>query len=322
MAVCSGVLVVAYGGPSNKEEVTPFLAGMARHGRLNPARIPELEEQYRNARGLSFVGAVTAAQAEACRTELASRSLNMPSYVGMRHWNPYIADTLRGMADDGICQMAVIIMAPHGEESSRAHYRRAIDDAIAEVGVRAPTPVYTANWHNHPLYIEALAGRVQETIAAKPALAGLDIPWIFTAHSVPQRGGGAEYTADFMATGNALSAHLGHPWIPAYQSAPPTGATSRPAIGGADAPPGTGSAWLGPDISDVLRECAKKGHKSALVVPIGFLADHKEVAYDLRVAANAAAREAGLEPAVASTVGTHPVFIKMMADLVQQALAE
>jgi len=322
MARKSAVLVAAYGGPASAAEISPFIAGMARHGRLKPERIPELEEQYRSARDLSFVGTVTQSQAEACRAELANRSRNIPVYVGMRHWHPLISDTVRGMADDGICQMAIIIMAPHGEESSRAHYRKAVEDAIADVGERAPTPVYTANWADHPLFIGALASRIQETIAVNPKVAGLDIPWIFTAHSVPQRGGGAEYAADFMATGNALSRTLGHDWIPAYQSAPPMGATSRLPPGQTETPPGTGPAWLEPDINEVLRNEAKNGHKSALVVPIGFLADHKEVAYDLRVAAAATARDAGLEPVIVSTVGTHPLFIKMMADLVQQALAE
>ena len=304
MAVCTGVLVVAYGGPANKEEITPFIAGMARQGRMKPERIPEMEAQYRSARGMEFVGAVTRAHADGCRGELARLSINVPVYVGMRHWHPYISDTMRGMADDGICRMAVLILAPHGEESSRAFYRKAIAEAAADMGERAPTPVYTADWHDHPLYIEALAGRIQESIAVNPKAAGLDIPWIFTAHSVPQRGGGAEYTADFMATGNALSKALGHDWIPAYQSSPPN----------------TGTSWLNPDINEVLTDQAKKGHKSALVVPIGFLADHKEVAYDLRVAATETARIAGLEPVIVSTVGTHPSFLKMLAEVAKPAI--
>ena len=56
---------------------------------------------------------------------------------------------------------------------------------------------------------------------------------------------------------------------------------------------------------------------AAVVVPIGFVADHVEVLYDLDVEARATAASAGLAFARAGTVGDHPLFIRMLAEVVR-----
>jgi ferrochelatase len=80
--------------------------------------------------------------------------------------------------------------------------------------------------------------------------------------------------------------------------------------------------WLGPDINDRLAELAgaAAGVGTVVVVPIGFIADHMEVVYDLDVRAGEAARRAGLGFVRVPTVGTDPRFVAMIRDLVVERM--
>src|ERR1700722_5342113 len=75
-----------------------------------------------------------------------------------------------------------------------------------------------------------------------------------------------------------------------------------------------GQPWLGPDICDYLREI----RSDTVIAPIGFLSDHMEVLYDLDTEARAVCEELGVKMVRASTVGTHPAMIRMIADLIKQ----
>ena len=79
--------------------------------------------------------------------------------------------------------------------------------------------------------------------------------------------------------------------------------------------------WLEPDVCDVLKEEAAGGQRSTLLIPIGFIADHVEVLFDLDVEAQAAAKKAGIHSFRAKTVGDHPLFIQMIADVIRKASA-
>ncbi len=81
---------------------------------------------------------------------------------------------------------------------------------------------------------------------------------------------------------------------------------------------GPAETWLGPDIRDTITALPQQGRLEAIVAPIGFLCDNAEVLYDLDVDAAAVARQAGLRMERAATLNDHPLFIHMLADLVQQ----
>jgi ferrochelatase len=76
--------------------------------------------------------------------------------------------------------------------------------------------------------------------------------------------------------------------------------------------------WLGPDITDYLREARATGLEAAILSPLGFICDHVEVLYDLDIEAADVAREIGLPIARAQAVNDHPLFLDMMADVVLQ----
>ena len=100
--------------------------------------------------------------------------------------------------------------------------------------------------------------------------------------------------------------------MPASSHRPrPHGATSGPPH----------QPWLEPDVNDLLEERAAEGVRDVVLSPIGFVSDHMEVAYDLDTEALATARGLGMTAVRAATVGTAPVFVKQLVDLVLERAA-
>jgi ferrochelatase len=112
------------------------------------------------------------------------------------------------------------------------------------------------------------------------------------------------YVSDLTAAAQAVATRLQHRhWSIAYQSR--SGSPRDP--------------WLEPDIGDVLDRLAAEGERHAVLVPIGFVADHVEVLYDLDVAARQRAGAQGLTLHRAAAVNDHPQFVAMLAELVRAA---
>ena len=76
--------------------------------------------------------------------------------------------------------------------------------------------------------------------------------------------------------------------------------------------------WLGPDILDHLRRLHGEGVKNVVVAPLGFISDHLEVVYDLDTEAAALAKGLGMKLVRAATAGTHPAFVRMIRELIQE----
>ena len=75
--------------------------------------------------------------------------------------------------------------------------------------------------------------------------------------------------------------------------------------------------------SDIYDFCAAEADgqfEAAVIVPAGFSCDHIEVLYDLDTEAAAVCAEIGLPMVRARAVNDHPLFLDMMADVVQETL--
>lgn len=79
----------------------------------------------------------------------------------------------------------------------------------------------------------------------------------------------------------------------------------------------TGEPWLGPDLLDAL---ARAHVQRALVCPIGFVADHLEILYDIDVETMGFAREHGIELRRTQSFNSRPEFIDALARVVRDAL--
>lgn len=290
------VLFVSFGGPDKPEDTMPFLEIVTRGRGIPRERLAGVAEHYRHIGGRSPINEITRRQAEALRGALAKAGDRRPVYLGQRNWHPFLEETLAKMRDDGVRRATGFITAPYRCEASLERYVEAVEAARAKVGAGAPEIEFVGPWFDHPSFIEAIAARVREKEFPDGA------ERVFTAHSIPcAMAKESAYASELRETAALVAAKLGlASWTLAY-----TSRSGDPR-----------SAWLEPDVSKVIAAGAARGVRDMVLIPIGFVADHVEVLYDLDVEAKAAADAAGVRLHRCETVGEHPSFIAMIADVV------
>lgn len=297
------VLLIAFGGPEKMADVRPFLDNVLRGRPVPPARLQEVVRHYELFDGRSPLNEITFRQADTLRRLLAQEGPQLPVYVGMRNWHPYIAETLEQMGQDGVKNSVGFILSAQQSEAGWARYKINVEEARERVGPLAPHVAFTSGWYNHPLFIQAVADLTRQAFSSLPADRRGATPLVYTAHSVPASMPSSQEYVRQVEEGACLVAEcIGHEnWSVAYQSR--------------SGPPRV--PWLEPDIGEVLKNLAAQGVRDTVVVPIGFVCDHIEVLYDLDTEARETAERSGLNMVRARTVSAHPIFIQMIAEVVQ-----
>ena len=304
-----GVLVVAFGGPQGPADIRPFLANVLRGRRVSPERIEEVAHHYEPFGGISPLTERTLRQADGLHRRFADRGLDFPVYVGMRNWHPYLEDTLARMSADGVRHAVGFIAAAHRSFSGCLQYRENVAAArqtLAGRGLADVDVVYVGDWHTSAGFIDANALHVCEALGRLPEELRAGARLVFTAHSIPTAM--AErypYEPQLLESAAAVAAACRRPdYDVVYQSR-----SGRPE-----------DPWLGPDVRDHLRDCARRGVRSVVLCPVGFLCDHVEVLYDLDVEAAGVCREIGLAMVRAAAVNDDPRFIDAMAEAVMRTM--
>ncbi len=301
------VLLMAYGSPDTLDQVEAYYTDIRRGSPPPPHLLEELIGRYRAIGGGSPLSRIVERQRAALAAELARRGRPWPVYAGMRHIEPRIGRVVEAMAADGVERFVAIALAPQ-RSSSAAGYRRAAEAAIAglrERGERAPAFVFVDSWHDQPRLIEALAAATNEALARFPDPSRVRV--MFTAHSLPARvvAEGDRYPDELARTAALVAGRLGLTGYEfAFQSA---GRTGEP--------------WLGPDLGDEIRRLAADGIHELVVCPVGFVADHLEILYDIDIEAQTVAREVGVRLERARSMNDDPIFIAGLADIATAALA-
>jgi protoporphyrin/coproporphyrin ferrochelatase len=298
------LLVVSFGGPEGPDEVIPFLENVLRGRNVPRERMLEVAHHYELFGGVSPINAQNRALIAALEAEFAQHGLKMPVYWGNRNWNPFLADTIRQMAADGIQRALAFVTSAFSSYSGCRQYRENIAAAQAEVGERAPQIDKLRMFYNHPGFVGPMADRVREAMSKIPQNRHLATELVYTAHSIPlSMAQQCDYQVQLNDACSLVSAELGRSDATlVYQSR--SGPPMQP--------------WLEPDICDHLRARAEAGCRDMVVVPIGFISDHMEVIYDLDTEAQQVAQELGLNLVRAGTVGTHPRFVQMIRELVME----
>jgi protoporphyrin/coproporphyrin ferrochelatase len=307
VSAIDSVLLIAFGGPENPDEIRPFLRIVAEGRRIPLARIEEVARHYEAIGGCSPLNELTRRQAAALRQRLKADGVTTPVYTGMRNWHPFLDETLAEMTGAGRRRALGIILSSFQTEASWERYVSDVAAAREKVGMDAPEVVYAPSWADHPLFIETMVDRAEAALATLPAGRRGPAHLLCTAHSVP--GGMAEgspYVAQVQAAARRIAARLAHSrWSVAYQSR--SGSPRE--------------AWLEPDVADALRALAKDSVKDVVVLPIGFVCDHVEVLYDLDMEAREVADDLGVGFHRALTANDHPRFVAMLADLIKRGPA-
>ncbi|MDP1714497.1 MAG: ferrochelatase [Anaerolineales bacterium] len=298
-----GLLVMAYGGPNNIDEVEPYLMDVRGHRPTAPEIVHEVRERYREIGGGSPILEQTQAQAAALESALNINGQEFKAFVGMRHWYPYIKDTLAEMQTQGIQRAVGLVMAPHYSRMSIEAYFQKIGEAESPV---AMAPIN--NWHLLPGYLDSLVSRVRAALERFPADVRSQVPVIFSAHSLPERiqAWNDPYPAQLLATVDAVMQQLGdQPHDFAFQSA---------AI--------SNEPWLGPDVSVLIKRFAEQDQKNIISCPIGFVCEHVEILYDIDIVYQKLAKSLGVRLERIEMVHIAPQMVVGLADLICRTAKE
>ena len=271
------VLLLAHGTPQSLDQIPEYLRNITSGRPMPESVVEEIRHRY------SLIGSSPLTELTLEQGRLLSDALNLPVYVGMRNWKPYIADVGRQMREDGITSAVAICLAPQNSRTSVGLYRRA---AFAEAGGAIEID-FIDGWADHPQLAQAFAERLQPVWQS---LSTASAPWrrsLYRAQRSLQNHPGEPPAAQAPAEPDlpdpypveakrtaanvaALLAPLGltdADWFFAFQSQGMSGAT-----------------WIGPTVEDTLTALRQEGHTAVVIQPIGFLCDHVEILYDIESA--------------------------------------
>ena len=293
------VLVVSFGGPEGPDDVMPFLDNVLRGRPVAAEAKARVAEVYLRYGGVSPHNGHMRSFAAALENALRNAGLRLPVYLGNRNWHPFLADTVQRMADDGVRRAIAFVASLFSSYSGCRQYRENLHQAVTQVRNAPHIDKLRQAW-NHPGFIAAMAARVSKTLED-----AADAPLLFSAHSLPRpMAACADYEAQLLEASALVAERVGAKhWSLAFQSA-----STAPV------------PWLTPDVDTALARFAEEGHRTVVVVPIGFVCDHMEVVHDLDVQAAATARNLGLRMLRTATVGTHPAYVGMVRDLVRERM--
>jgi ferrochelatase len=300
------ILLVSFGGPEGPDEVLPFLENVLRGKNVPRERMLEVVEHYQHFGGVSPINAQNRALIAALRSELDAVGIRLPIYWGNRNWNPMLADTLREMKADGRRRAVAFFTSMFSCYSGCRQYRENIHVAQQEVGEGAPAVEKVRKGFNHPMFIEAQADLVRQGLEqiAEPKRSAAKL--LFTAHSIPMSmADNSNYVKQLKEAAKLVATAVkSENWELVFQSR--SGPPQQP--------------WLEPDICDRIEELAASGTNDVAIIPLGFVSDHMEVLFDLDTEAKATCDTLGLGMVRVASVGTHPIFIKMIRELIQERI--
>ena len=300
-----GVLLMTYGSPAADLHDLPDYLAAVRGGRMpDDELVAEFRRRYELIGGSPLIP-ITRTQAAAVEERLRTEGVDAHATVGMRFSQPSILAGLRELLDLGCGTVTAIVMSPQYSELLMAGYRRAIDAAVVELGSSAPEVRLAPAWYREPAFVEAVAERIREGLAALPEGA----PVLLTAHSLPRRVADAEpaYLDQLRETAESVAREAGlddERWHFCWQSA--------------GHEPGE---WMKPDFTDLLPQLHDAGHEAVLVAPIQFLADHLEILYDVDIGAREQAEAAGMAFARIESLNVSPTFIGALATVARETAA-
>lgn len=295
-----GALVMAHGTPSALEELEAFLTHI-RHGRRpSTEQLADLRRRYDAIGGISPLTATTHKQVEGIGQALERRSPGgFTVRYGARHVAPFVEDAAADLLAQGVRGVVGLVLTPHRSSMGSEDYLQRAHTALAG---RVPFAGVT-NWYARSALVRLWAERVRD--ATDSAGTGPQTAVVFSSHALPQR---IRERADPYESQVADSARLvaraagAADWRVAWQSA---GRTPEP--------------WIGPDLLEVIGQLAEEGMRNVVVCPIGFVADHLEVLYDLDIEARGVATAAGLRFERTSSFNDDPRFLAVLADVIVDA---
>jgi len=296
------LLLLAFGGPRSLDEVEPFLTRLFRGRKPSPEQLERVTERYRLIGGGSPLPEITFKQAKALENSLHSKGYQIKSFVGMRYGHPLIEETLKEILEDGIHEVIALPMAPFRSRASTGAYIEEVNQIRKNIGEKIEIS-FVEGWHLHPLFIESVREKIEEGLMQFTPEERKRVYLIFSAHSLPSSlVVNDPYVNDMEESVKEVLKRIGPlPWRIAFQSR------------------GMGpEEWLGPDVESILTELSRQKVRAILLIPIGFVADHIEVLYDIDIFYREKAESMGMVLKRTPSLNFSERFIEALSQIVEE----
>jgi ferrochelatase len=297
----TAVLFMAYGTPRTLDDVAPYFTHIRGGRGPSEGELGNLRARYEALGGHTPLVAITERQAQGAERLLRDRRQAVRAYVGMKHWHPFIQETVGQIVRAGHHRIVAVPLAPFYSAVSTGGYEKAVEEAVAGEDVSV---TFVKEWYDDPKLLDAWRAILRESLAERAL--GEDGHLVFTAHSLPtsRMPPGDPYEHQLRALAAKLADAVDVPaWTFAFQS-----------VGL------VGGEWLGPEVEEVTDTLAANGVKEVLVAPIGFVADNLETLYDLDRGLAAHAKGKGLAFRRTPAPNDRPDFLAALAHVVAQHL--
>jgi len=323
------ILLASFGGPEGPNEVMPFLERVTAGRGVPYERLVDVSHHYMALGGVSPINAQNRELLDALRARFPERGIDVPIYFGNRNSEPYFADVIQQMYDDGHRRVLAWVTSAYSSYSGCRQYRENFYKALQDTELLGKMTIdKVRHYFDHPGFVTPVAEDIANQLArmVSEGVDPKDAVIMFATHSVPNTMGetsgpparrgefeqpGGAYAAQHLAAAALVineverRGQVAPEWELVYQSR--SGSPSVP--------------WLEPDVNDAIREAKARGKKAVLVSPLGFVSDHVEVIWDLDNEAKETADVEGLWFARTATAGTHEAFVDGICDLLLERLA-
>lgn len=244
-------------------------------------------------------------------------------YVAMRYWHPFTMETVNQIRREGIKEIIAVSLYPQYSKATSGSSIKNLAETFANISgsdIEVPKTYkksftidyakfkvhFIASWYDHPLYIDSVVDKIKKGFelfqtSLKVRNPELEVPVLFSAHSLPQKfiDQGDPYADETKGTINEILKRININWHLSYQS------KAGPV------------KWLEPSTEDKITGLAKKGVKNLLVVPISFVSDHIETLYEIDMLYKDMAIRLGMNLQRTESLNTSPKFIEALKDIVQ-----
>lgn len=273
----TAVLLVAHGTVESLDELPEFLANIRRGHPPPAALLAEVRRRYEAIGGKSPLLEITREAAKKLEAKLG-----VPVRVAMRLFRPLPRDVLSELVQQGVTRVVVLPLAQHS-----AHvYGEAVKEAAKEASLDLEI-VCVPNWGREPGLTHAFAESIVAELDKVPAEARPRTAIVLSAHSLPLPviEAGDPYEKEFRGSAEDV--------VKAVREMRPD-AFAEHVVCFQSEGMSPGVKWLGPGLRTTLESLAARGRDHVVLAPIGFLADHVEILYDLDIEAKGWGEELGI----------------------------
>lgn len=303
------ILLVGFGGPEKPEDVWPFLLEVTKGTNIPEVRLKSVEHHYELVGGKSLYNEYTRDLAGKIKEVNAGKGINLPVYIGMKNWNPFMRNTIAEIKKNGHKRGLAVVLAPHRSDASWEKYLRCVNENLKEAGAENDLSYeYLKPWYDNRNFTGAQADEMSTVLRTLTSEEKNGLHVIFSAHSIPvEMAERSSYVQEFQSSSRLVAEELGlDSWEIAYQSR--SGNPRQP--------------WLEPEVCSLFDKVKADGKKGVMVVPVGFWCDNVEVLFDLDIEAKAEAEKKGLKFWRVPTVGHHPKFSELFSQMLESRLKE